>query len=420
MGRRTALGGIVRAILCSGIVVTASVEADWPQWHGPNRDNKSSETGLSASWPEGGPAKLWSVEGLGTGWSTVAVADGTIYTTGMDRRRQGWLFAFDLNGKPRWRQTYGPDWGRSVPGARCTPTVLDGAVYVISGVGQVACFDAATGQPRWRVDPFTEFGGRYGSWGIAESPLIVDDKVIFTVGGTKAVMVALDRHNGRVVWSTPGTGDRSAYCSPIVVDRGGRKVIVTMVSKAVIGVDAADGRLLWRDPYTDYQPTTKDIKPVSPVAFDGSVYATGGYDTGGTLIELSADGSGFTRKWADTTLDNHHGGVILVDGYIYGANWKGNGNGDWVCLDWKTGKVMYEEHWQCKGSMTYADGMLYCYEEKRGNLALVRPTPEGFQIVSSFRITEGNGQHWAHPVVCDGVLYVRHGDALMAFDVRAR
>lgn len=402
------------------VVVVSMVQADWPQWHGPSRDNKSTETGLLKSWPEAGPKLLWSMDGLGTGWSTVSIADGTIYTTGMNRRRQGWLFAFDLHGKLRWKQTYGPEWGRSFAGARCTPTVRDGLVYVISGTGQVACFEAASGQRRWQVDPFTEFDGRYGSWGIAESPLIVDDKVIFTVGGKKATVVALDRHTGNVVWASGSVGDNSAYCSPIVVPCTGRQVIVTMLAESVIGVDAADGHILWRDPYTDYQSTTKNIKPVTPVASGRRVYFTGGYDTGGTLLELSTDGSSFTRKWADTTLDNHHGGVILIDGYLYGANWKGNGDGDWVCLDWETGKVMYEEDWYCKGSTTYADGMLYCYEEKRGNVGLVRPTPDGFEVVSSFQITEGDGQHWAHPVVCDGVLYVRHGDVLMAFDVRAR
>jgi len=126
-----------------------------------------------------------------------------------------------------------------------------------------------------------------------------------------------------------------------------------------------------------------------------------------------------SRKWVDTTLDCHHGGVVVVDGYIYGANWKSNKSGNWVCLDWDSGKVMYEKEWICKGSITYADGMLYCYEEKKGTVALVKASPDGFNVISSFEVPKGTGEHWAHPVVCDGRLYIRHGDALMVYDVRA-
>ncbi len=420
--------GRIYARNASGQVVCVNVTAggaaasrDWPQWHGPNRDAKSTETGLLKSWPAEGPKMIWSTAGLGLGWSTVSIADGMIYTTGMDKQtKQGWLFAFDMDGKPKWKQPYGPEWSKSHAGARCTPTVEDGLVYVISGSGRVGCFDAKSGKEQWLVNPFEEYEGQYGRWGIAESPLVVDDKVIFTVGGKKAAMVALNRMTGQVVWAAKSVDDRSAYCSPMLVQRSGRKVIVTMLGESLIGVDAADGAILWQDMFADYLETNKDTNPITPIQHDGSIYATSGYNCGGTLLALSPDGTKFTRKWVDTTLDCHHGGVIVLDGYIYGANWQSNSKGKWVCLDWKTGKVMYEQEWFCKGAITCADGMFYCYEEKGGTMGLVRPTPEKFDVVSSFSITLGDGKHWAHPVICDGRLYVRHGDVLMAYDVKAK
>jgi outer membrane protein assembly factor BamB len=390
---------------------------DWPQFRGPNRDGKSTETGLLKKWPDGGPKMLWSVDGLGSGYSTVAVSNGTMYTTGMVDGK-GVLFAFDTNGKPKWKQTYGPEWRKSMPSVRCTPTVDGDRVYVISGVGEVFCYDAKSGERKWTVDAFGKFGGEYGIWGIAESPLIDGNNVICTPGGKQATVAALDKMTGETVWTCLVEGEKSCYCSPILVQRGPNRIIVTMTDVYVLGIDAKTGKLLWKDSQADQFGHNKEINPVSPISYEGAVYATSGYDDGGAMLLLNSDGTAVTRKWVDTTLDCHHGGVVIVDGHIYGANWADNGNGSWVCLDWQTGKVKYETHWNCKGAVTYADGMLYCYEEKGGNIALVRAVPDKFDIVSFFKVPLGDGKHWAHPVVCGGVLYIRHGDALMAYDIR--
>jgi len=389
----------------------------WPRFRGPNQDGKSTETGLLKKWPEGGPKMIWSVDGLGSGYSSVAVADGAIYTTGMVNR-QGVLFAFDMDGRLKWKTTYGPEWRKSMPGVRSTPTVDGDRVYVISGLGEVFCYETKTGRQIWTVDAFNKFGGKYGIWGIAESPLIDGDNIICTPGGSRATVVALNKMTGQTVWTCLVEGERHCYCSPILIERGPNRIIVTITDEFVLGIDARTGKLLWKDSQKDQFGHNKQINPVSPIHHDGAVYATSGYDDGGALLALSDDGTGFKRKWVDTTLDCHHGGVVFVDGYIYGANWRNNGDGSWCCLDWNTGKVMYETHWQCKGAITYADGMLYCYEEKGGNLALVRATPEKFDVVSSFKVPLGDGRHWAHPVVCGGRLYVRHGDVLMAYDIK--
>ena len=400
-------------------ISTTDNTANWPQWRGVNRDGKTSETGLMKTWPDQGPKQLWSIDGLGLGYSTVSIVDGMLYTTGMVDKR-GILFALDEDGDIKWKKDYGPEWIRSFKGVRTTPTINDGNVYVISGQGQAACFDATTGDEKWIVDTFKMFDGKYGSWGISESPLIIDDKVICTPGGSKATFVALDKKTGKVVWASKSLDEKSSYCSPILVKRGGREIIVTMLAKSLVGVDAADGEILWQDNFADYQQKPKEINPVTPLYHDGRIYATSGYDCGGAMYQLNEDGSKIQRKWVDTTLDCHHGGVILLDGNIYGANWKGNSGGDWVCMNWDTGKIVYEDVWQKnKGAMTYADGMFYCYDEDEGTVALVKASPDKFDVVSSFQITVGKGKYWAHPVVCNGVLYIRHGEFLMAYDIKA-
>lgn len=396
--------------------VPTSTGNNWPQWHGANRDGKSNEKELLKKWHEQGPELLWSTKELGAGFSTVSIADGLIYTTGM-KDKEGVLFAFDLHGKLKWKQSYGIEWTKSYPGTRCTPTVDQGNVYVISGVGAVSCFDAKTGNKKWTVDALTDFEGKYGSWGVAESPLIVGNKLICTPGGQKVSLVALDKKTGKVFWTAKGNGEGSAYCSPLLIEKKDKKIIVTMLENFIIGVDAANGNILWEYDCKNYQGKPKDVNPNTPVFYKGYIYITSGYGKGGAKLKLSDDGTKIeSQEWLNLTLDCHHGGVVLVDGYIYGTNHKGN----WICLDWKDGKVMYDTEGIGKGSVTYADGMLYCYEEKEGTVGLVKATPEKFDIVSSFKVPKGTGKHWAHPVILDGILYIRHGDTLMAYDIKAK
>jgi len=393
--------------------------ADWSQFRGPNRSGVSTETGLLKSWPKDGPKMVWSYEGLGAGWGSAAIVKGTVYIVGEIGKKET-LFALDSKGALLWKTTYGDRWKRSFPDARTTPTVVGADIFVNSGGGTVVCFDRRSGAIKWRVDTMKKFDGKYHNWGIAESPLVVDNKVIASPGGKKASVVALDKETGKTVWAATELTEKANYCSPILIDRGGKKIVATMLADHFVGIDAANGKVLWKDAFADYFPDAKDINPVSPIFFNGKIYTTSGYDDGGALYDLSADGLSITRVWVDSTLDVHHGGVVLVDGVIYGSNWKGNRNGDWVALDWKSGKVLYEHHWSNKGAIIAADGMLYVYTEEDGHVGLVRPNPKKFDLVSSFEVTMGDGEHWAHPSISNGRLYVHHGDALMVFDVKAK
>ena len=410
--------------------------ADWAQWHGPNRDAKSAEAGLLKKWPEGGPKLIWSVEGIGAGFSQAAVADGTIYITG-SAGKKGTCSAFDLGGKLKWKTVYGDDSGRwdgRFPGARTTPTIHDGRLYVLSANEQLTCLNIKDGSVIWQVDLRKRFGARIQSWGNAESVLIDGEKVICTPGGAEVMMAALDRKTGKTIWTMKGPevvkapeqpnrgrGRRgrgrgrhmSAYCSPMLVTRGETRLIATMTSHFIIGVEADTGKLLWKRAYRNKYGNHPD----TPVYADGMFYFTSGYGLGGVMIELSADGKSITEKWEEKRPDPVHGGVILLDGYLY-ASAKSRG-GKWYCVELKTGKVMWDAKIVHNGTAVYADGLFYCYGD-RGSLALVEMSPKGHKIISRFKITKGAKEHWAHPSISDGRLYVRHGDVLMVYDIKGK
>lgn len=400
------------------LVIQNCYAADWPQFRGLNRNGHSPETGLLKSWPTGGPKLLWSVNTIGPGNSSAAVANNKLYITGMFDKQE-YLMAFDLTGKMLWKQKYGEPWLQSFPDPRCTPTVDGDRVYVISGVGQLVCFDATSGVQKWAVHVVERFKGEYDRWGISECLLVDDKNVYCTPGGPDATVVALNKLNGNTVWASKGLSDKSSYCNPIFIEHGGKKIISTMLEKSFVGIDSKTGKLLWKENLKDFWPKNGSINPTSPVYHDGCIFISEGYNSGSAMFELSADGTRVTRKWVDDVLDIHHGGAVYMNGYVYGANWRNNSTGNWVCLDWKTGKVIYEETWHCKGSIIAADGMLYLYDEKDGYVGLVRPDPNKFDLVSSFAITQGSGPFWAHISIANGIMYIRHGESLQAFQIKA-
>lgn len=380
---------------------------DWPQFRGPWRDGKSRETGLMEKWPEGGPPMLWHVEGLGRGFASVSVVDDVIYTTGMIDKR-GHLFAITTDGELKWRKEYGPEWTGSFPGTRTTPTVDADRLYIMSGQGRIACFDRAEAELLWKVDTLDKFGGRNIKWGISESVLIEGDRVFCTPGGNDASIVALYKYTGRTIWTTEGLSNLSAYCSPILYRTPRKNLLLTMIRKLFVCADSETGEVVWTIPHE----TRNDIAAVTPVAYcQGSVYFTS-HGTGGTKIHFPQDANDYEVRWSSEALDCLHGGVVWY-GQFYGSDSDGN----WVCQDPITGEVMFEEKLlDAKGCIIAADGMLYCYTEK-GTVALVDPGRRDMELVSSFKITLGEDQHWAHPAISDGVLYIRHGNVLMAFDI---
>lgn len=403
--------------LLAGVASVAAAE-DWPGFRGPDGDGQSAETDLLTEWPKAGPELLWSADGLGKGYASVSIAGGKAYTTGMIGS-DGYVFCFDAkSGKELWKTKYGPEWTKGYPGARSTPTHDGKAVYVMSGVGRLVALDADKGKVLWSVDTLQEFGGKNIKWGISESPLLHDGKVIVTPGGSKGAVVAFDAKTGKVAWKTTGIRQDSAYCTPVVVQHGKREMILTMLAKATIGIDAKTGKLLWKEG----KETSYDVHACSPLYSDGKVFVSSGYGSGSMLIGLNDAGTDARVVWTDSSFDRndrkidcHHGGVLLWGkNHVIGTGQKYTRG--WACVEFATGKVAWEERFVGKGSGLLAGDLLIGYGEK-GDVGLARVSKDGLQELSKFKVNQGSGHHWAHPALADGVLYIRHGESLMAYQV---
>ncbi len=411
--------------ILTGLMIANSVfAADSPQWLGINRNADFPETNLLKVWPQDGPKLLWSCEGVGSGYSSVATLGDRIYVTGNNikgEKRKEFLTALNRKGKILYQTCYGNVTNKSFFDVRTTPTVVENDVFVISGAGEVAMLDADSGRLVWSVDAAGLAEGQPGQWGYAESPLVFDNKVLFTAGGKKASFVAFNIKDGSVAWQTPPLPGPAAYVSPILISQKGKKIIVGMTGKFIVGLDPATGKIIWKFEYTNEVirgATLNGINAVTPIWKDGYLFTSTGYNVGSVMLKLESDLSKAELAWTNRDLDIHHGGTVVYDGVIYGANWVDNKKGNWVGVDWQTGKTLFERPWgQNKGSIALADGMLYCFSE-RGIVGLVKPAKDKFEAASSFTVKAGEGEFWAHPVISNQVLYIRHGDCLMAYDVK--
>ena len=336
------------------------------QWRGPNRDGIYPESGLMDEWPGEGPQALWTQMDIGEGFSSAVVMDSIVYVTGKKDSTE-YLSALNMEGKLLWQMPYGLSGRRTFQETRITPTVEGNRVYLVSGRGKVVCIDSDHQNILWSVEAVEKYSGAYGTWELSESPLLVEDKIIYTTGGNVTTMVAFDKITGETIWESKSLNDVIAYTSPIWFERGSKKIIVNVLSNHIIGVDASNGTILWTFNYSEINRQHMKEQGglfancVSPLYRDGELFVTSGYDHTSILFEISDDGSAITQKWIQPVLDTHHGGVVLLNGYIYGSNWIDNRQGNWVCLDWETGEVMYETEWKCKGSIISADNKLFLY-----------------------------------------------------------
>jgi outer membrane protein assembly factor BamB len=396
---------IILALACVGM----SYAQEPTTWRGPTGDGIYPESGLLKEWPASGPEILWSFEELGQGHSSAIVANGFLYTSGMSNN-QGSLFKFDLNGKVIYKKSYGPEFAESYHGTRGTPVIVGDKIYLLSGHGKLVCFNELNGDILWSKDLFRDFDGSNIQWGVNET-LVVDGNIIYaTPGGKRNNVIALDRFTGNLIWTSPGKGELSAYCTPLLFEHKGKKILATHTASHLIGLDAASGQLLWSHKH----PNRWSVHPNTPIYYQGELFFFSGYGQGGGKLKLSDDGKSVKQVWYNDKVDSRMGGAVLVDGHIYLS---GDANRQWRCVSWDSGKESYSSTDIAKGAVIYADGMLYCYSE-RGELALVKADPSSFKLVSQTRVAKGSEQHWAHPVIYDGVLYVRHGQALIAYKVK--
>ncbi|WP_372772264.1 PQQ-binding-like beta-propeller repeat protein [Mangrovibacterium sp.] len=380
------------------------------QWRGLNSEGKYPAPSLLNEWPENGPEIIWHFDDLGKGFSSPAFANGLIYCTGMIDST-GYLFVINENGTLNKKLAYGEEWTVNYPGSRATPTIAGHLAYVSSSLGNLYCFNLDEDRIVWKKELTSDFGAENIRNGFTETPVIEDDVVYFTPGGTEFNIVALNRMNGDLIWKSPGTGKISAYCTPKLVTLDERQVFVTHTKGELIAVDTKDGAYLWSYPDSN----TVDIHPNTPIIQDQAILSLSGYGTGCVKLALSDDGSSVSNVWSSTKMDNQMGGAMIVDGFVYGSGHRSRG---WFCLDWQTGEEKWNSRELLDGVIIMVANKFILYTE-RGDLVLAKPNPEKLEIISKAKVELGSDMHWAHPVVHNGILYVRHGHSLIAYKISA-
>ena len=407
-------------LLAAAALPLANVlSSDWPQWRGPNRDDNSTETGLLKTWPKDGPKLVWMNKDVGLGYSGYSIVGDTLYTMGA-RDAVEFVIAVNVkNGKEKWSAEAGPlltnGWG---DGPRSTPTVSGDRVYAMSGKGHLTCLNAADGKQIWKAT-MEEIGGKVPGWGYTESVLVDGDLVICTPGGAQGAIAAFDKNTGKKVWQSTAWTDPAQYSSVIAADHNGARQLIQLTMQSVGAVNAKDGSLLWKVPF----PGKTAVIP-TPIFHDGHVFVAAGYGVGGKLIKIGEGNKAEDlNPEPNPNMINHHGGVVLVNGNLYGFSEKGG----WTCLDFKTGAVKWQENAALKkGAIHYADGKLYLLEENTGTVALIDASPDGWKEYGRFTLTpqttqrNPKGKVWTHPVVANGKLFLRDQELLFCFDVHGK
>ena len=405
---KTRIVSILSLVVFTSCLVAAQNPGEWPQWRGPNRDGISKETGLLKQWPEQGPALVWKATGAGNGYSSLAISGGRIFTMGVRGDRE-YIIAFDVaTGKEEWATANGRafmnDRGN---GPRGTPTVEGDRLYALGGSGDLSCLETKSGRVVWTMNVLQKFGGSNPRWGISESPLVIEEKLLVNAGGPNASVIALNKKDGTLIWKSQSDG--AGYSSGMPLQIGATTQVVFFTDQRAVGLDLKDGKLLW-----GYPKASNDVANVAtPVIKDNRVFLSSDYGTGAALVEVKADGTArevyFTKE-----MRNHHSSSILIGDYLYGFS-----SGILTAMRFDTGAVAWRDRSVGKGSLVYADGNLYAFSEN-GVVGLIEATPTGYVEKGRFRIQQDSLPTWTHPVIAGGRLYLRDQNTIYAYDVKAK
>ncbi len=410
---------IILFILTALIFSCSKPEPQIYQWRGDNRTGVYPETKLLKEWPENGPKELWFAEGLGNGYGSPTVTESEIFITG-EKDSLAWMFCFGLNGDLIWKQQYGEEWAKHYPGSRSAPTVVDDLVYAGTGMGIISCLKRKTGELVWTKDYVADFEGVLPYHGYSEAPVIFDDKIFCTPGGTENNVIALNRFTGELIWSCKGMGERMGYNPGNLIELPDRKIYITFSAYHLLGIDAETGELLWthlqdNTPVEDREPGVGDTHSNNGIFENGIIYYAAGDGNRGVKLQLSEDGLQITEIWRTTDLDTYMSGFVKLGDYLYGC---GTRKKELKSFHVETGEVV-DSLRAGTGAIIAADNMLYYYNWG-GELSLISCENGKLTQNSSFKITRGTSEHFSHPVIKNGILYQRRGDALMAFDIRAK
>ena len=390
---------------------------DWPQWRGIDRNNRSNEQELLKSWPEAGPKLKWIFEDCGVGYAGPAIVGNRLFTIGA-RENKELLICIDVSdGTEIWHAVVGErfqnDWG---DGPRSTPTFDDGHIYALGAKGDLVCVIAGTGDEKWRIN-LRDFGGRVPNWGYSESVLVDGDNVICSPGGEKGTILALEKQTGQRVWQSEDFTDSAHYASIVAADHNGTRQYIQVTERSVVGIDSASGKLVW---HADW-PGQVAVVP-TPIFHEGHAYVTSGYGAGCNRFKLESEDtvSETYDDKAQKVMKNHHGGVVLHDGHVFGYS---DGVG-WVCQQFVSGKRIWRSHELGKGALTFADGMLFLISESSGEVVLIEASTEGWKEHGRFTLApqtkrrKPRGRIWVHPVIANGHMYLRDQDLLYCYDIK--
>jgi outer membrane protein assembly factor BamB len=378
------------------------------QWRGDNRDGIYNETDLLKQWPAEGPELLWHFDGLGDGHASASVTTNIVYTSGTIEGI-GFVVALNHEGQQLWKTIYGKEWIESWDGVRTTPLVDGNKLYFMISYGVIYCLSIDNGEKVWEVDVINKYGGVNIKWGVTENLVIHNEKIFCTVGGPENNVIALNKNTGNLIWTNKGNSEISAYCSPTVINHNNKNILVTQTANSVLGFDVNTGDFLWSHTWTNKY----SVHANTPLYHDGQIFIVSGYGKGGLMLKLSDDGKSVNEQWTNADINHKSGGFVLLNGRLYGAVDRGM---DWHCIDWKTGQTLYSAKIFKSGNIISAEGLLYCYSEG-GEVALVEPLENEFRVISKFKVPYGEKHHWAHLVINNKRLYVRHGNSLMVYSI---
>jgi outer membrane protein assembly factor BamB len=383
------------------------------QWRGPNRDGIFENEQLLKTWPDKGPDLLWFNDNVGDGYGSPSVNSGVLFINGgIDSI--SYLFAFDLKGKLLWKSPNGKEfvgngYGSQFPGSRSTPTVYDDLVYTCSGLGRIACFEKQTGKEKWAVDMDKDLNGFMNYFGYSESVLVDKDNVYCIPGGGLNFAIALNRFTGQKVWTSKAFNDTIAYCSPMLVNLPAKKLMVTFTCHYILGFDAGNGDLLW----TQKQENVKYKQQCNtPVYSNGYLYYVAGDGNGAVKLNISEDGKSIKELWSNPLIKNNFSGFVKINDYLYSTDQSQK----LKCIDINTGQTIDSISIN-KGAIISANGLLYCYSQN-GEVNLIKPHESNMAIISKFKIDKGTKEHFAHPVISNGILFIRHGRTLLAYNIK--
>lgn len=386
------------------------------EWRGPNRSGVYNESNLLKTWPSTGPKLIWELNELGYGYGSPTIAGDKLFVVGT-QDSISFLMAYSIDGKLLYKSNIGIEWTVNYPGSRCIPTVVDHLIYVVTGTGKVTCLEKETGALKWQVDMVTELGGITPLFGFSESLKVEGEMVYCTPGGPEHNVVALNRFSGKLIWSCAGKGERSAYHAPTIIEIGGYKILIAFSAYHLLAIDANTGKLLWNHEQTntplDKRGPGMGDTHANTILFENTIlYYVEGDGNCAVALQLNQDGTEAKQLWNNTTVDNYMGGIVLIDKYLYSCAFS---KSTLVKMDVQSGTVG-DSLPLGRGSLIAADEMLYYYNFK-GEVHLVSIQGDKMQDVSSFKITQGSKEYFAHPVIRNGVLYVRHGEYLGAYSI---